>query len=99
MKKIVNIKKVFILTILLFSHLQSSLIFGIKNQYLNSLKKKNIPKSFFDKIINFSKIEDYINTPVKRYSTGMLIKLAFSISAFLDGDRGGDLILKELLLY
>ncbi|MBA45862.1 MAG: hypothetical protein CMB31_04680, partial [Euryarchaeota archaeon] len=37
-----------------------------------------------DSIINFSEIETYINTPVKRYSTGMKVRLAFSVAAHLE---------------
>jgi len=55
---------------------------------------RKIVKKKIDEIISFSKIQNYIDTPVKRYSTGMLIRLAFSISAFLDGDI---LIFDEIL--
>lgn len=37
-------------------------------------------------IIEFSEIEDQIDTPIKKYSSGMAIKLAFAICAYLDGD-------------
>ena len=54
---------------------------------LNILKK-------VDEIINFSEIKNYINVPLKKYSTGMMIKLAFSVACFLDGDI---IILDEVL--
>jgi lipopolysaccharide transport system ATP-binding protein len=39
-----------------------------------------------DEIINFSEVEEYIDTPVKRYSSGMVMRLGFSVSAHLDTD-------------
>jgi lipopolysaccharide transport system ATP-binding protein len=62
---------------------------GLENIYLSGAilgMSRKLVKQKVEEIITFSKIQDYINTPVKRYSTGMLIKLAFSVSAFLDGD-------------
>jgi lipopolysaccharide transport system ATP-binding protein len=47
-----------------------------------------------NEIIEFSEIKKFIDTPVKRLSTGMNIKLAFSICAFLDGEI---LLLDEIL--
>jgi lipopolysaccharide transport system ATP-binding protein len=40
----------------------------------------------FDEIVSFSEIEDFIDTPVKRYSTGMSARLAFSVAATMDPD-------------
>ncbi len=39
-----------------------------------------------DEIIAFSEVEEYIDTPVKRYSTGMVLRLGFSVAAHLDTD-------------
>ena len=39
-----------------------------------------------DQIIAFSEVKDFIDTPVKRYSSGMYVKLAFSVAAHLDSD-------------
>jgi len=39
-----------------------------------------------DDIISFSEVEEYIDTPVKRYSTGMVLRLGFSVAAHLDTD-------------
>jgi len=39
-----------------------------------------------DEIIDFSEVEEYIDTPVKRYSTGMVMRLGFSVSAHLNTD-------------
>jgi len=39
-----------------------------------------------DEIISFSGVEEYIDTPVKRYSTGMILRLGFSVAAHLDTD-------------
>ena len=40
-------------------------------------------KSKFDEIVAFSGIEKFIDTPVKRYSSGMYVRLAFSVAAHL----------------
>jgi len=70
---------------------------GRENIYLNGsingLKINEIDKKI-DKIIEFSQIEKFIDTPVKRYSTGMFVKLGFSVAAFLDPDI---LIVDEVL--
>lgn len=39
-----------------------------------------------DEIITFSEVEEYIDTPVKRFSTGMVLRLGFSVAAHLDTD-------------
>lgn len=39
-----------------------------------------------DEIISFSEVEEYIDTPVKRFSTGMVLRLGFSVAAHLDTD-------------
>ena len=39
-----------------------------------------------DQIIEFSEVGDFIDTPVKRYSSGMYVKLAFSVAAHLDSE-------------
>lgn len=60
---------------------------GRDNVYLNGailgMKKKEID-SKFDEIVAFSEIEDFIDTPVKRYSSGMKIRLAFSVASHLE---------------
>lgn len=48
----------------------------------------------FDQIIDFSEIERFIDTPVKRYSSGMYVRLAFAVAAHLDPDI---LLLDEVL--
>src|SRR5204863_3956735 len=40
----------------------------------------------FDAIVDFAEIEQFLDTPVKRYSTGMYMRLAFSIAAHLEPD-------------
>ena len=42
--------------------------------------------SMYDKITDFAGVREYIDTPLKRYSTGMALKLGVAISLFLDGD-------------
>ncbi|MDH3347066.1 MAG: ABC transporter ATP-binding protein [Desulfobulbaceae bacterium] len=49
------------------------------------MKQKDIRRKF-DEIVAFSGIEDFIDTPVKRYSSGMNARLGFSIAAHLDPD-------------
>lgn len=60
---------------------------GRENIFLNGavlgMKKKEI-KARFAEIVDFAEIETFLDTPVKRYSSGMYMKLAFSIAAHLD---------------
>jgi lipopolysaccharide transport system ATP-binding protein len=62
---------------------------GRENVYLNGtilgMKRKEISKKM-DEIIAFSEIEQFIDTPVKRYSSGMYVRLAFSVAAHLESD-------------
>ena len=39
-----------------------------------------------DEIVAFAEIEDFLDTPVKRYSSGMYVRLAFSVAAHLEPD-------------
>jgi lipopolysaccharide transport system ATP-binding protein len=70
---------------------------GRENIYLNGailgMIKKEIA-SKIDEIIEFSGCERYIDTPVKRYSSGMYVRLAFAVAAFLEPDI---LIVDEVL--
>jgi lipopolysaccharide transport system ATP-binding protein len=60
---------------------------GRENIYLNGailgMTKREI-QSKFDEIVDFSGCELYIETPVKRYSSGMTVRLGFAVAAFLD---------------
>ncbi|MSU55031.1 MAG: ATP-binding cassette domain-containing protein [Candidatus Taylorbacteria bacterium] len=62
---------------------------GRENIYLNGailgMTKQEIEKKF-DAIVEFSGIGNFIDTPVKRYSTGMYVRLAFSIAAHIEPD-------------
>ena len=62
---------------------------GRENIYLNGailgMKVKRIDEKL-DEIIEFSGIEHHIDTPVKRYSSGMYVRLAFAVAAHLDSD-------------
>lgn len=62
---------------------------GRENIYLNGailgMKKREIDRKL-DAIIDFSSIEKHIDTPVKRYSSGMYVRLAFAVAAHLDSD-------------
>lgn len=62
---------------------------GRENIYLNGailgMKKKEIDRKI-DEIIDFSEIEKHIDTPVKRYSSGMYVRLAFAVAAHLDSE-------------
>lgn len=70
---------------------------GRENIYLNGailgMSKKEVD-SKIDDIIAFSECEKFIDTPVKRYSSGMYVKLAFSVAAHLDSDI---LVMDEVL--
>lgn len=70
---------------------------GRENIYLNGailgMRKKEIDKKF-DEIVDFSGVEKYIDTPVKRYSSGMYVRLAFSVAAHLESEI---LIVDEVL--
>ncbi|WP_299048756.1 ABC transporter ATP-binding protein [uncultured Polaribacter sp.] len=70
---------------------------GKENIFLNGailgMTKKEI-QSKLDEIISFSGCERYIDTPVKRYSSGMTVRLAFAIAAYLEPDI---LIVDEVL--
>jgi lipopolysaccharide transport system ATP-binding protein len=70
---------------------------GRENIYLNGailgMTKKEIA-SKIDEIIDFSGCERYIDTPVKRYSSGMYVRLAFAVAAFLEPEI---LIVDEVL--
>jgi lipopolysaccharide transport system ATP-binding protein len=70
---------------------------GRDNVYLNGailgMKKQEIAKKF-DEIVAFSGVAKYIDTPVKRYSSGMYVRLAFAVAAHLDPDI---LVIDEVL--
>jgi ABC-type polysaccharide/polyol phosphate transport system ATPase subunit len=70
---------------------------GRENVFLNGailgMRKTEI-KQKFDEIVDFSGVERYIDTPVKRYSSGMYVRLAFAVAAHLDSDI---LIVDEVL--
>jgi lipopolysaccharide transport system ATP-binding protein len=70
---------------------------GRENIFLNGailgMTKTEI-RSKFDEIVDFSGVERYIDTPVKRYSSGMYVRLAFAVSAFLEPEI---LIVDEVL--
>ena len=60
---------------------------GRENIFLNGsiLGMSNIEiKKKFDKIVDFAEIEKFLDTPVKRYSSGMYVRLAFSVAAHLE---------------
>lgn len=62
---------------------------GRENIYLNGailgMKRAEINEKIND-IIEFSEIEEHIDTPVKRYSSGMYVRLAFAVAAHLDSE-------------
>lgn len=70
---------------------------GRENMYFNSsimgMKKKEIDKKF-DAIVEFAGVEKFLDTPVKRFSSGMQVRLAFSVAAHLDPEI---LIIDEVL--
>jgi len=70
---------------------------GRENIFLNGailgMRKKEIENKF-DEIVAFAEIEKFIDTPVKRYSSGMYVRLAFAVAAHLDPEI---LIVDEVL--
>lgn len=62
---------------------------GRENVYLNGailgMGKQEIKKKF-DEIVDFAEIEKFLDTPVKRYSSGMYVRLAFAVAAHLDSE-------------
>jgi lipopolysaccharide transport system ATP-binding protein len=70
---------------------------GRENIFLNGailgMNKQEI-RSKFDEIVDFSGVERYIDTPVKRYSSGMYVRLAFAVAAHLEPEI---LIVDEVL--
>jgi len=70
---------------------------GRENIYLNGnimgMKKKEIDRKF-DEIIEFSGVARFLDTPVKRYSSGMYVRLAFAVAAHLDPEI---LVIDEVL--
>ncbi|MGB4775780.1 MAG: ABC transporter ATP-binding protein [Daejeonella sp.] len=70
---------------------------GRENVYLNGtilgMTRKEIDRKF-DEIVEFSGVEKFIDTPVKRYSSGMKVRLAFAVAAHLEPDI---LIIDEVL--
>ena len=70
---------------------------GRENIYLNGailgMKRAEISKKF-DEIVDFSEIERFLDTPLKHYSSGMYMRLAFSVAAHLDPEV---LIVDEVL--
>ncbi len=70
---------------------------GRENIYLNGailgMRRAEITRKF-DEIVAFSGVERYIDTPVKRYSSGMYVRLAFAVAAHLESEI---LIIDEVL--
>ena len=70
---------------------------GRENVYLNAtilgMKKREVDRKF-DEIVDFSGVEKFLDTPVKRYSSGMKVRLAFSVAAHLEPEI---LIIDEVL--
>jgi len=70
---------------------------GRENIYLNGailgMKREEIKRKF-DEIVAFAEVEKFLDTPVKRYSTGMYVRLAFAVAAHLEPEI---LIVDEVL--
>jgi lipopolysaccharide transport system ATP-binding protein len=70
---------------------------GRENVYLNGailgMSKAEVARKF-DEIVAFSELEEFIDTPVKRYSSGMYVRLAFAVAAHLEPEI---LIVDEVL--
>jgi ABC-type polysaccharide/polyol phosphate transport system ATPase subunit len=70
---------------------------GRENIYLNGailgLSRKEVSRKF-DEIVDFAELQEFIDTPIKRYSSGMAVRLGFSIAAAVDAEI---LIVDEVL--
>jgi lipopolysaccharide transport system ATP-binding protein len=70
---------------------------GRENIYMNGsilgMSRREIARKF-DEIVDFAEIEDFLDTPVKRYSSGMYVRLAFAVAANLEPEI---LIVDEVL--
>jgi lipopolysaccharide transport system ATP-binding protein len=70
---------------------------GRENIYFNGsilgMRRREVKKKF-DEIVAFSEIEKFLDTPVKRYSAGMFVRLAFAVAAHLDSEI---LLIDEIL--
>jgi lipopolysaccharide transport system ATP-binding protein len=70
---------------------------GRENIYMNGsilgMRRREIARKF-DEIVDFAGIEEFLDTPVKRYSSGMYVRLAFSVAAHLEPEI---LIVDEVL--
>ncbi|QDT55851.1 Teichoic acids export ATP-binding protein TagH [Caulifigura coniformis] len=70
---------------------------GRENVYLNGtilgMTKREVERKF-DEIVEFSGIEKFLDTPIKRYSSGMTVRLAFAVAAHLESEI---LIIDEVL--
>ena len=70
---------------------------GRENVYINGailgMTRKEVDKKF-DEIVDFAGVEDFIETPIKRFSSGMTVRLGFAVAAHLDPDI---LIVDEVL--
>jgi lipopolysaccharide transport system ATP-binding protein len=70
---------------------------GRENVYLNGailgMTRREV-RSKFDEIVSFADIDEFIDTPVKRYSSGMYVRLAFAVAAHLDPEI---LVIDEVL--
>ncbi len=70
---------------------------GRENIYLNGailgMKRVEVDRKF-DEILDFSEVEQFIDTPVKRYSSGMYVRLAFAVAAHLEPEI---LVMDEVL--
>jgi ABC-2 type transport system ATP-binding protein len=70
---------------------------GRENVYLNAALlgiSRQRTESLFEQILGFSELEDFIDTPVKHYSSGMYVRLGFAIAVHVDPDI---LIIDEVL--
>jgi len=70
---------------------------GRENVYLNGVilgMTRNEVQRKFDEIVAFSEIDKFLDTPVKRYSSGMFVRLAFSVAVHMEPDI---LIIDEVL--
>ena len=57
---------------------------GLFAEYFDNKLLEGTPRTRVDEIVDFAEVEKFLDTPVKRYSSGMYVRLAFAVAAHLE---------------